>query len=224
MQLRALTYKGRTTITIGLCLLVALLAASSPTVALGQAPPWPTPPPAPPLPLPSVVSISDIVPVNPPLVPGASAALFLPLVPGPVPRIPPLRGTPFETSDGLRLISQEGTLDQTVQLTYEPLAIDRASPFGPHLQPLQAFQLRTFDHRAREFTPSLRRPWVLEIPIPDSDQGPVNPEKLLIARWEKDGGWIPLITSYHRTRHVLILRVLQPGRYVLLQDSLVALS
>ena len=120
-------------------------------------------------------------------------------------------------------MSQAGTLAETVQLVYEPVPADSTGHVGLHLRPLRAFDLKSFDSRAENFSPRLLRPWVLEVDVPSSLESTVEPSRLLIARQE-DGRWQPLVTNYHSDRNILVARILSPGRFAVLHDSLVDLS
>ena len=43
-----------------------------------------------------------------------------------------------------------------------------------------------------------------------------NPTRLVIARYDKDRGWQPLVTSYHRSRGVVQAGVLELGMFAVL--------
>ena len=80
------------------------------------------------------------------------------------------------------------------------------------------FDLSAYDHRANQISLDLRRPWVLEVPIRGLAQPFEDPARLLITRYEKNRGWVPLVTSYHSNRGVLTARVLKVGLFAVLAE------
>jgi hypothetical protein len=121
-------------------------------------------------------------------------------------------------------VIEAGTLSQTLQLVYEPLQLNEVEPIGPNLTLVRAFDVNGYDYRAKLVTPSSLRPWVLEIDIPGGSGASVNPTRLLVARENDAGNWVPMVTIYHRDSRILEARILGPGRYAVLKDSLVSIS
>ena len=129
----------------------------------------------------------------------------------PVPRFPPVPSSSFDAPDGVRITSDAGSIITTVQLTYEPVQIDKARPAVPGQELRKAFTLRAFDHEAGSIRLDLRRPLVLEIPVRDLTRSFETPDRLLIARYHDSAGWVPLVTHYHRSLGVLRARVSGTG-------------
>ncbi len=182
--------------------------------------PWPTPPPGPRPPVPRVET--DIKPVNVPLVTGATSWVVHPLA-ALVPRFPPVPSSAFQSSDGVRIVSDAGSIDSTIQLVYKPVVVADAIAPGPGQQLRKVFDLIVFDHQANQITINLRRPWVLEVPIRGLIQSFEDPARLLIARYDEKRGWIPLVTSYYRDRGTLQTRVLRVGLFgVIAEPSVIS--
>ena len=138
-----------------------------------------------------------------------------------VPRFPPVPSSSFQSPDGVRIVSDAGSITTTVQLVYTPVLMtdtDKVSPPGPPQELRKVFDLRAYDHRANPTSLDLRRPWVLEIPIRGLTQPFEDPARLLIARYEENRGWVPLVTNYHRNRGTLLARVLKVGRFAVLAE------
>ena len=184
--------------------------------------PWPTPPPGPKPSAPRVVAESDIKRVEVPPVAGASSVVVLPLS-MPLPRFPRVPSSTFEWFGGVRLTIDAGSIGHTLQLSFIPLDLEDA-PQPPERQQLRlAFDLLAFDHDAKKIPPDLRRPWVLEIPIRGLTRSFEDPARLLVVRHEEKRGWVPLTTTYHKTRAVLQVRILKVGRFaVVMEPNVVA--
>lgn len=199
---------------------VAVLTNADQIGADGQ--PWPTPPPGPRPSAPRVVAEADINRVEVPSVAGASSAVVLPLS-MPLPRFPRVPRSNYDWSGGVRLTTDAGSVDLTLQLSFVPVDPDEA-PQPPKHQLLRlAFDLRAFDHNAEEITPVLRRPWVLEIPTRGLTQVSEIPARLLIVHHKGKDGWVPLTTTYHRSRGVLQARILHVGLFgVVMEPNVVS--
>jgi hypothetical protein len=104
-------------------------------------------------------------------------------------------------------------VDRTLQLSFVPVDLDEATQPPKHQLLRLAFDLRAFDHNAEEITPVLRRPWVLEIPTRGLTRLDETPARLLIARYDEKDGWVPLTTTYHRSRGILQARILRVGLF-----------
>ena len=176
--------------------------------------PWPTPPPGPRPPVPKVIGLDNIKPPgNVPL--GATSSVILPLW-MPAPRFPPVpKFTPVKSPDGVRIISDAGSILETVQLVYLPLGEDGPTT-GPNQVLKMVFDLSAYDHQGNPISLDLRRPWVLEVPIQRLIKGFEDPARFLIARYEGNKGWMPLVTSYHRNRGILQARLLKVGLFAVL--------
>jgi hypothetical protein len=196
---------------ITLCGVVGLLIIS---LASADSP-WPTPPPAPPALPPTVERVTT--PVVAPPVAGAVVRVIHPLPQGAIPAIPPLPATIFEAAGTLKITIEAGSLDRTIQLTYAPVAPDQAANPGRFQKVVWAFDLKSYDARGREFQPTLRRPWVLQVPVAQIPGNPGDPRQLLFARYE-DGRWLPQVTSYFRSDNLLVSRILQTGRFAILAE------
>ncbi len=191
---------------------VLLLLAS--TGPLSADTPWPTPPPGPEAPVPRIIS-SGIQPVT---LPGATSWVVLPQAMN-IPRFPPVPSTQFQSPDGVRITSDAGSIVSTIQLVYQPIAIgDAPSPRG-RLELRKAFDLNGYDIQGSRTELDLRRPWVVEIPVRGLTKTFEDPSRLLIARYEGDAGWVPLVTTHHLQREVLEARVLEAGRYGVLAET-----
>ena len=136
-----------------------------------------------------------------------------------IPRFPPVPSFPFQSPDGVRVVSDAGSIQRTIQLLYEPIPVDKAQSPGPRQQLRKVFDLRAFDYRAKETDLELLRPWVLEVLVGGLTEAFEDPGRLLLARYEDSKGWVPLITHYHRTRGILQARVLRVGRFAVLAES-----
>ena len=174
--------------------------------------PWPTPPPGPRPSVPRVIGDADIKRVQVPLVTGAIPWVIHPIS-MPVPRFPPVPGFPFRSPDGVRLVSDAGSLLNTVQLIYEPIPITDAQAPGPQQQVRKGFDLRAYDHKTNPIALDLRRPWLLEVPTLGLTNSFEDPARLLIARYDDGWGWVPLVTHPQRDRGTLQARVLKVGRF-----------
>lgn len=207
--------RGLALIAIGAtlsCVLIVLTSAGPISAEL----PWPTPPPGPRPPIPNVIGDADIKAVDVP--PGGASWVILPLSML-VPRFPPVPSFTLSSPDGVRIISDAGSIDSTVQLVYESiLSITNVPQPGPQQELRKVFDLRAYDHRANQIVLELKRPWVLEVPIQGLKQPFEDPARFLIARYDENRGWIPLVTSYYRTRGILQARVLTVGRFAVLAE------
>ena len=194
-----------------------LLASLTYTTFISADSPWPTPPPGPQPPVPKVIDGRDIRPVQVSSVPG-SAVWIVPPLAMVIPRFPPVPSSTFESPDGVRIIIDAGSLVTTVQLLYEPTQIGEAQSAGPRAELRKVFDLRAFDHQGKKTTLNLMRPWVLEVQGTGL-LGPLDdPARLLIARYEEDRGWVPLVTSYHHAQDIFHARILKIGRFALLAE------
>lgn len=136
-----------------------------------------------------------------------------------IPRFPPVPSTQFQSPDGVRITSDAGSIVSTIQLVYQPIAIgDAPSPRG-RLELRKAFDLNGYDIQGSRTELDLRRPWVVEIPVRGLTKTFEDPSRLLIARYEGDAGWVPLVTTHHLQREVLEARVLEAGRYGVLAET-----
>ena len=204
--------------TTGAALSCALIVLTNSASILADVP-WPTPPPGPQPPGVRVID-SDIKPAAVPSIPGAISWVVLPQAMS-VPRFPPVPRSPFGAPDGVRIVSDAGSITSTVQLVYEPLSIEGLPPPGPGAALRKVFDLRAFDHQAKRITLNLRRPWVLEVPIDGLTRSFEEPSRLLLARYDESEGWVPLVTTYHRRRGMLETRLLDVGRFAVIMESLV---
>lgn len=179
-------------------------------------PPWPIPPPAPRAPEPLINT--DIVPVDLSSTLGGVLWTVQPRPQGRIPSIPPVESDTYETPGYLKVTIEAGTLLQTIQLTYTRERQDAATP--PHrLQNLiDVFDLTAYDYQGREFEPSFRRPWILEVSVSDLPRFTVEPDRLLFSKLEGDR-WVPLVTNYFRQNNVLIARIISTGRFAILEES-----
>ena len=201
---------------VGVALSAVLVALTNATPITADVP-WPTPEPGPESPVPKIID-SNIKPVVVPAVAGAISWVILPLVMT-VPRFPPVPSSSFQAPDRVSLTIDAGSIDTTIQLVYEPILLPDAPRPIAGQEVRKAFDLRTFDHEADPVTVNLRRPWVLEIPARVLTKSFEKPERLLVARYDKDKGWMPLVTSYHRDRELLEVRILKVGLFAVLAES-----
>lgn len=192
--------------------------------ALAQ-PPWPTPPPYLAVPHPITVPSDQVKRVEAPAIPGATVWLLQPFPRGIIPRVPPLPSTRLTTQEAdpaqrviVRL--EWESLPATTQLLYQPLSPSQAPapPAGYRIR--RAFDLRAYDAQGRPFTPALRRPWVLQVPLDGLGTPLPDPRRLLLARYREDAGrWQLLVTAYHTDSRLLETRILDLGRYAVLEES-----
>ncbi len=203
-------------LVLGVVFFLGILAFLATPLVFSQ-PAWPTPPPAPRSPPPEIIPFDQITPVPVVTVSGAASAVIHPLLAGSVPRIPPLKDVTFESPDGIRLISEAGSLQRTVQLLYAPVPLDDAPQAGPNQQLLRTFDLSTFDDQASRVSPSLERSWLLEVPLEGLDLGSNHPTRLLLALYDPETQrWAPLVTSYFSKRGLLLARLLDVGLFAIL--------
>ncbi len=179
--------------------------------------PWPTPPPGPRAPVPRVIGLGEITPVEVSNVSGVARWVVLPLSSF-VPRFPPVPSSSYQASDGVGIVSDAGSIISTIQLVYRPLPIEEGSSPGPRQELRKLFELGAYDDRANPISLDLRRPWVLDVPIRGLLQTFEDPARLLIARYDEDRGWVPLVTSYHQNRGILQALVLKVGRFAVLAE------
>jgi len=201
---------------VALGLLVVLISNTWPTFA---AEPWPTPPPGPQPSIPRVISQESIKRVSVPLVPGATSSEIPPL-PMHLPRFPPVPGFHFEASESVRVISDAGSIRETLQLVYEPKPELSDAPSPGSLQELRkVFDLRVYDHQASRVSPELLRPCVLEVVAQGLSRSFEEPSRLIIARYDGEKGWVPLVTNYHIDRGILQARILEFGLFAVIHES-----
>lgn len=196
---------------VGLGLSVTLAVLANGGQLLAEVP-WPTPPPGPEARIPNVIDPASVNPVEVPQVPGAASWVILPLS-APIPRFPPVPSSSVESPDGLRLTSDAGSIDTTTQLLYTPVSLDESPGSTKYQEVQKLFELKAFDHGASRISLELHRPWLLELPVRASYG---DPTRLVIARYDKDRGWQPLVTSYHRSRGVVQAGVLELGMFAVL--------
>ncbi len=211
---------------VGLGLMTLLIGFWGYSVVLAQAP-WPTPPPAPVGTFPQVIPASEVTPVPAPRSPGSIALQVDPIFAGPIPRIPPrpyitiLSGEP-DAHDRIILDVYAGTIDRTLQLTYEPLAIDQVPKAitGHRIQ--RAFRLQTYDHTAAAIVPVFRHPVRLILHAREQELSAAgnDPARLLVARFDAQRNvWLPLITTFQPADATLMVRILQPGLFALITQQ-----
>lgn len=201
---------------MSLALLVTLLGNTDHTFAEV---PWPTPPPGPQPSIPRLVSSVEIQRVKVPLVPGATSSEIPPLAME-LPRFPPVPSFPFEASDGVRVVSDAGSIMATLQIVYEPKSkLSDAPSTGPLQEVRRLFDLRIYDHRANRVSPDLQRAWVLEVPALGLSHSFEDPSRLIIARHEDNNGWVPLVTSYQPEKGLLQARILEFGLFAVIHES-----
>ena len=156
-----------------------------------------------------------ITPVVAPPVAGAVVRVIHPLPQSGIPAIPPLPSTTFDVAGHLKITIDAGSLDRTIQLMYVPVAPDQATRPDRLQKVVWAFDLKAYDARGREFQPTLRRPWVLQVSVDQLPNKGGDPRQLLYARYE-EGRWLPQVTSYYRNDNVLVFRILHTGRFAIL--------
>jgi hypothetical protein len=100
---------------------------------------------------------------------------------------------------------------------YAPVAPDQSSSPGRFQRVVWVFDLKSYDARGREFQPTLRRPWVLQVSVAQIPGNPGDPRQLLFARYE-EGRWLPQVTNYFRNDNLLVSRILQTGRFAILAE------
>ena len=203
-----------------IALLVSLLG---PSAARAQTP-WPTPPPAPIGAFPQVIPASEITPVPAPTSPGSIALQVDPIFAGRVPRIPPRPSTTIlsgeaDTQDRITLHIDAGAIDRTLQLSYEPLAIDQVSHVESGRQIQRAFRLQAYDQTASVMTVPFQYPVRLSLHVQARELATTSndPARLLLARFDtQHNRWLPLVTTYQATDATLMVRILQPGLFALI--------
>ncbi len=211
----------------GLVLVALLTGIRGPSDVLAQQP-WPTPPPAPSEAFPLVIPSSQVVPVSAPLRPGSMALQLDPLYAGPVPRIPPRPSVEVlsgesDPLDRISLAFDAGTLESTVQLTYELLPLEEVPSPGPGKLLLKTFRVQMYDHTGVTINPTFRYP--VRLTLKGGPQGMAaagnDPARLLVARFDtQHGRWLPLVTNYVAETDTLLVRILQPGLFgVIAQPS-----
>ena len=204
-------------------LMTALWAnAIQPPDVLAQS--WPTPPPAPIGDFPRVIPSNEIVPVAAPAASGSIALQVDPIFAGTVPRIPPrpavivVTGEPSPL-DRVTMQIDAGAIDQTVQLTYQPLTFSEfpTAPQGSRIQ--RAFRIQLFDQAAVSASMSFKYPVQL-ILSPSQSQMAVaghDPSRLLLARFDDDSNrWQRLVTNFHTGDNAILVRILNPGLFALI--------
>ena len=207
-----------------LVLVAMIVGPSGPPAALAQVPPWPTPPPAPIGAFPQVIPASEITLVPAPASPGSMALQVDPIFAGPVPRIPPRPSATILTGeadaqDRLTLHIDAGAIDRTLQLTYEPLAIDQVPGAGPSRQIQRAFRLQTYDHTASAVNAPFRYPMRISLHALEREIATAgnDPAWLFLARFDvQRNRWLPLVTTYRVTDATLLVRILQTGLFALI--------
>ena len=177
--------------------------------------PWPTPPPGPRPPVPNVIEVSNIKPVE---VPRGATSWVIPPVAMFAPRFPPVPSNLFRSNDGVSILSDAGSITTTVQIVYQPVENWEGLPNSPLQEVRKVFDLRAFDHQAKQISLDLRRPWVLDVGLQGIAEDFDDPARFLIARYEEGIGWVPLVTSYRRNQGILQARVLQVGRFAVLAE------
>ena len=155
--------RNLTLILTGIVLSGILIILTNASLTLADVP-WPTPPPGPRPAVPNVIGEADIKRVEVPQVANAVSWVVLPLAMS-VPRFPPVPTSSFRSPDGVLIASDAGSIISTVQLVYQPVSLENAPSTAPHQELRKVFFLRTYDHRGKQVTPELLRPWVLEVPI-----------------------------------------------------------
>lgn len=210
---------------VALAVFAIFMALESPTKAGAQVP-WPTPPPAPVGLFPQVIPASQIKPVPAPATPGSIALQVDPIFAGAVPRVPPRASTTIvtgETSEYEKVTLQidAGALDQTLQLTYEPVAPGKVPQTGPARQARRAFWIRTYDYAGSAVTPTFRYPvrLILTVSADELAASGNDPARLLLAWFDPAGNrWLPLVATYRVADNSLLVRVLHPGLFVLMTE------
>ena len=208
----------------GTVLFVTALWANAiePPDALAQA--WPTPPPAPIGAFPRVIPGVEVVPVSAPAASGSIALQVDPIFAGPVPRIPPRPSTIVFTgeADPLDRVTMQidaGAIEQTVQLTYQPLTFSEIPAAPPGNQIQRAFRIQLFDHKAVPASTSFRHPVQLIISPGPSQLAAAghDPARLLLARFDPDTNrWQRLVTNFRSDDGSILVRILDPGLFALI--------
>ena len=170
------------------------------------------PPPGPGLPVPRVINPSDVKPVSVPAVPGATSWIVLPLAPT-NPQFPPVPHSVFESSDGTHIRVDAGSIDTTVQIVYEPIPLEKAPAGSSRQELIRVFRLSAANHNGDSIHLQILRPLVLEVPAIGRD-----PSRVMLAVYDKDSGWTPLVTAYHKARGVLQTRLLELGQFAVLGE------
>ena len=185
---------------------------------------WPTPPPAPIGFFPEVIPASEITAVPAPGSPGSIAVQVDPIFAGPMPRIPPRASTLIATiepdaADRVTLHFDAGSIDRTIQLTYEPLRLGLVPVSGPGAQIQRAFRIQIYDHTGAPLDLSFRFPVRIVVGYRDSDRAYVSgdPARLLLARYDPvREWWQPLVTTLRPADGTLLARVLEPGLFAVI--------
>lgn len=227
--------QGRPLLGKGVVLVAALVAAAAEGVwlvhwgvrvlpAFAQ-PPWPTPPPHLSVPPPIIVSPDQVKGVPTPPAPGATVWLLQPIPRGIIPRVNPLPGTRITSAEAdpahrIAIRLEWESLPATTQLVYQPLSPSQAPAPPEGFRLLRAFALQAYDAEARPFIPVLRRPWVLQVPLAGLEGPVADPLRLVLARYRDDQGrWQLLVTAYHTDARLLETRLLDLGRYAILEEA-----
>lgn len=212
---------GSSALRAGTALLLVILGVAGSLLREAAAPgvraqpPWPTPPPAAPWPTPVRVPFSRVTPVPRE---GGWVRTVQPAVPPPFPIVPPqpsllLPGRSAEAPVRLRV--EPISLPFTLQIRYRPLSPEEVPPLPPGGgRLLGPFRLETFDARGRPVLPSLRRPWLLAVRVPEG----VDPGRALLVRYE-EGAWRPLLTVWDPHTGELRARILRPGLFAVLEEA-----
>ncbi|MBM3946524.1 MAG: hypothetical protein FJ315_03875 [SAR202 cluster bacterium] len=159
-----------------------------------------------------------------PAVPNVSGAVLHVVQPTPLPplpRVPPIPATYFSSSDGddalrVRLRVEVGAIGETIQLMYEPIALDRAPPFARTAVAQRVFRWQAYDPKGNAFNPTLLRPLVLELPW---SARVTNPSRLLLLQYDDaKKRWLPVVTAVDRERGLVTSRVLTLGLFALVED------
>lgn len=202
--------------------LVGATRGAPPMVAQAQS--WPTPPPAPIGAFPRVVPVLQITPVPAPSGRGSMATQLDPIFAGPVPRLPPRPSTAVVTgeldpAERVTLHIDAGVLDQTVQITYQPLSPNGIPPPSGGALIQRAFQVLVYDYRATLATASFKYPIRLVLRPTEGDMAAAagDPARLLLARYDSDANrWQNLVTTYRPFDGTLTVRILRPGLFAVI--------
>ena len=206
--------RGHGLVWVGLVLCFILLVMSG-TGLISADNVWPTPPPGPKPPDPRVIDSSSIKPANVP--PGGTLWVVHPLR-MPIPRFPPMPSTQLQFPNGVQIISDAGSVYTTLQIVYADLPVSESPAAGPRQEVRKLFDVRAFDHQGKRITPDLRRPWVLQVTTLGLTGGSEDPGRLLLARHDKDSGWVPLVTHYYRSLGTLQALILEVGSFAVLYE------
>lgn len=201
-------------IGIGFALCFVLLVVTGTELVSAESH-WPTPPPGPKPPAARVIDASNLK--LPKVPPGATAWVVHPL-PLIVPRFPPLPSTQLDFPGGVQIISDAGSIFTTLQIVHEELAISESPDPGQLQEVRKLFDVRAFDHEGKGVTPDFRRPWRLQVATLGLTEGSEDPGRLLLARHDKDRGWVPLVTHYYRSQGTLQALILDVGRFAVLYE------